>query len=237
MKIKFLVIIALFSTLLFCACGQFPDPIIPTKDSEISTEITDETVTHNMEDTKVDFPSEDLAVQCMQAVVTADVAQDVAPWITENSQNKAQSLANYYPGAYYTVRMKHVATAGNYDIFSYYLEEAVEGGQKEESYCLLYRAGDRYQLCAHEQTQQDITNRFLCALCGGSGSIRTGNPIACGICSGTGWQYIPNAYYDAGTNMWMGQHIGCGGCGGSGWTGTYTTITCAGCHGIGYNFS
>ena len=71
-----------------------------------------------------------------------------------------------------------------------------------------------------------------CQQCQGSGSITTGR-IACAICGGTGQQYIPNQYYDATLNMWMGGYVGCGGCGGSGYTGSGTTSVCPSCGGDG----
>lgn len=71
-----------------------------------------------------------------------------------------------------------------------------------------------------------------CQQCKGSGSITTGR-TACAICGGTGQQYIPNQYYDAALNMWMGGYVGCGGCGGSGYTGAQETAQCPSCGGDG----
>lgn len=52
----------------------------------------------------------------------------------------------------------------------------------------------------------------------------------------SGTQYIPNAYYDAGTGMWMGNYISCSGCGGSGHIGSSSFTPCDNCDGRRYVF-
>ena len=71
---------------------------------------------------------------------------------------------------------------------------------------------------------EDITTSsatfITCPNCGGMGRF------TCGICGGSGQQYIPNMFYDP-VMGWTGGYQGCGGCGGSGGT------VCPSCGGSG----
>ena len=80
-------------------------------------------------------------------------------------------------------------------------------------------------------------SQYTCSKCSGTGSysVQTSAPIACGICGGTGQQYMDMLYHDG--IMWQGGYICCSGCGGSGQLngGNIEYHTCTQCGGTGYS--
>lgn len=87
---------------------------------------------------------------------------------------------------------------------------------------------------SHETTfppSTDIRHR-RCPSCGGNGQVLISDRTVCGICGGSGLQYIPNQYYDQ-IMGWMGGYIACSGCGGSGYVVFQYWVPCFTCNGTG----
>lgn len=78
-------------------------------------------------------------------------------------------------------------------------------------------------------------SQYTCSKCSGTGtySVSSSAPIACGICGGTGQQYIDMLYHDG--VMWQGGYVACSGCAGSGQisNGNIEYHTCTWCGGTG----
>lgn len=179
----------------------------------------------------------ELATECLESLVNAKNTTEAAAWLTADSQDRAQSILNFYKGLPLEVKVEYKKSFKGYDIFYYEVRNTNTNELFDSSFSALCREGDKYLVCLSQQMQSDIHKEFLCKKCNGSGNTSTNISTACGICGGTGFQYIPNAYYDAALNMWMGQNMACSGCGGSGHIGGGSNTTCTGCNGYGLNFN
>ena len=80
-----------------------------------------------------------------------------------------------------------------------------------------------------------MENEIVCHHCSGSGQVSSnGSAMSCGICGGSGQQYIPNLYFDQ-IMGWQGGYVCCSGCGGSGVT-NVSWSTCPFCEGSGLRY-
>lgn len=179
----------------------------------------------------------ELAKECLNSLVNAKSINEATAWLTSDSQDRAQSILNFYKGLPLEVKVEYKKSFNGYDIFYYEVRNTNTNELFQSSFSALCREGDKYLVCLSQEMQSDIYKEFLCEKCNGSGNMSTNISTACGICSGTGFQYIPNAYYDVTLNMWMGQNMACGGCGGSGHIGGGSNTICTGCNGYGLNFN
>ena len=182
------------------------------------------------------FPNQHLAEECLLSIFTASSADDIIPYLAEDSQHRAQELLEHYNKPDATVTAEYSCSVDGYDVYHYTAIYSPAEGEREDDYVILQPHHDRYVVTIDTDVVNHIKEQKRCHSCSGSGVLTTGNRTVCGICSGTGFQYIPNAYYDSATNMWMGQNIGCGGCGGAGYTGIGSNVTCGSCNGSGVVF-
>ena len=182
--------------------------------------------------------TDELAAQCLDKVLNAKTVDEITKHITKDSQERAESILEFYEGKSFSLMAKYESCFKGYDIFYYEARDPESNDLLEKDYCIMSFDGDKYLLCLNADVINELREKFLCSLCGGSGSLTTGTDAACATCGGTGVQYIPSAYYDVTLQMWMGQNISCSGCGGSGrLTGTSSTTVCGGCNGKGIKFN
>ena len=177
-----------------------------------------------------------LAAQGLENLIKADTAEAAKAFMTEDSWDMAQTLIDIFPDEEPEVTAEIKASNGEYAICYYTVHFPSHTEPFQSGYAIFQRGEDAYKLCENAEVHNKVIAPYLCNTCGGGGSVTTGTPVTCAICGGTGTQYIPNAYYDAGMNMWMGQYMGCSGCGGSGHIGGTTTSICGTCTGVGFVF-
>lgn len=231
MKRAIAIVSVIAVVMSFAACGNTLSP------SGLSVgKVTPVQTTTTAPTPEIQWPNDDLALQCMEAVVNCPSAEELAPYLTNDSQDQAESLAEIGSPGQYTVDAQYKGEYKGYDMYIMAVTDKIIDEIFQINVVLMERNEDCYKMCQNPATLQQLQEYLTCTVCHGSGSIVTGNRNACGICGGTGVQYIPNAYYDAVMNMWMGQTIGCGGCGGAGYIGANTTATCSHCAGTGMVF-
>jgi len=180
-------------------------------------------------------PDAALAAQCLENMINAESVESMKAYMTEDSQSRAQEMFDHYTVKDTKVKAEYKCHCNGYDVFSYVVETQA-GETAEEGVAMFFRDENGYKLCVNTDAQAKLLETLKCHACSGSGAIVTGNPTTCAACGGVGTQYIPNAYYDAALNMWMGQTIACAGCGGSGQIGG-GSVACAACGGIGILFN
>lgn len=238
---KILVTILLLSLVtVFAACGE-PNTTVyygsrQTTGSNAASQATTDSSFGFWEDPAPAFPSEKLAEECLLAVISATTVEQITPYLDTDSADRAQALLDYYSKTSPSVTVEYSCSVDSYDVFHYTTVYAPGDGEFEDDYAVLKPQGDRYVVTVNPDVINYVKAQKSCHSCSGSGVVTSGNRNTCGICGGTGSQYIPNAYYDSATGMWMGQHMSCSGCGGAGYTGIGTNITCENCNGTGIDF-
>lgn len=244
MKKLVLAVAVLSLILLFAACGENTTPYTPAQPPVNNAQPSGNnsqpsgTTAKNDSETEFTLPIQDdsvLAAQCLTDLICAKTEEEAKATLTEDSHDRAGQLMEHYPDGTPEVTAEFHSSRDGYDIYYYTIRYPDLDGE-ETGYTLFKKVDGRYLLCVNTQVQQSVFSHYQCSTCGGSGNGTPGSQITCGICGGTGQQYIPNAYFDPGTNMWMGQYIGCSGCGGSGHTGNIPATPCPACNGIGYRF-
>lgn len=248
MKKIILFVLCLAVAMTLCSCGANSDKS-DNKSDDNRTKITAPSIAGESDSTpngngagmgnaaeeetnKISWPNDELARQCLSAAVQAQTEEELLPYLTADSAERAQAVLNHYPDSVPTIRLTYETHFENYDIFSYTLTYT-DNDYTETLMMLMERGENGYRLCINPDAQNAFANEYRCTRCQGNGTITTGNRTACAICGGTGQQYIPNQYFDPITNMPMGGYIGCGGCGGSGYIGQQNTEQCPVCEGFG----
>lgn len=193
-----------------------PDPIISTIDTQEET------------DAGTEVPIDELEAIILNIMEATD-AETVKQYLSSESFDNAQGLVESYAGTEYEATLEYAAEYDDYIVCRYHAFEGTE--QIEDGYLIFTIENNNYKLCVNQDINNDFYEHFECSGCGGNGTINTGATSTCGICGGTGQQYIPNLYYDAALG-WQGGYTGCSGCGGAGHTGAITT-TCPTCNGRG----
>lgn len=232
--VLFALCLAIVATL--CSCSQSQGnshgtPINTTSTGDGSSTQDANSTQTPIQSTSTESPKADetSAATALKMVAHASTAEEALPYLVDATEERAQQLAEYYPNNV-EVDMHYVTAFRDYEVFKNTVSDP-DTGASETGYCLMQRGEDGYRVCGSTDLLNDMVAQFRCKTCNGQGSTTIGDRIACGICSGTGQQYIPNQYFDAALNMWMGGYVGCGGCGGSGFTGNAVTNTCPTCLG------
>lgn len=182
------------------------------------------------------FDPQEMSAMCLAAISAAANEEELKPLLTIDSRERIPGLLTYYGSQERDVITEYKLSTGGYDIFYYEMHDSGSGEPFERGYCLLVPQDDHYVLCANAEVQMEVLDPYFCKTCDHTGTVYTGNRTACAICGGTGWQYLPNAYFDPVMNMWMGQNVGCGGCGGSGYVSGQSASICPSCNGHGLIF-
>lgn len=175
------------------------------------------------------------AAECYAAVIEAETLEEFEKYtINKDGQEYYEGLKESIGGRKYSVEAKKLGEFKDYEVFGMVCTSKTDKNEVVKNFELFEKKGDDYYLVLNASIAEELYEQCLCNACKGNGTITTGQNI-CSICSGTGVQTIPNAYYDA-VMGWMPQTVGCGGCGGSGYTGNTHTTDCSTCKGIGFIF-
>ena len=183
-------------------------------------------------ETDSDKDAQALFIQWKDRIGAAQSSEEAAQWF-----NKVES-GDKIDLEYHKYHDRDVSIESVHKCLEYegkdivFLKVTVDGEKKEWIYTFDV-CEDGYRYYHDEELFDEIVPLITCPACGGTGQIMSGHGTVCGICGGSGQQYIPNLYYDG--VMWQGGYIGCGGCGGSGYTGT-TWSTCLRCSGSGIRY-
>lgn len=223
-----------------CSCGMMAEykEIYDSAESIISEaaeEVKEGMAEYKEESANSEAMAENIekARECLEGIMNEGDTESIKEFLTDDSLDKAQELFEHYSGAEFEVTVEKAGDFEGYELYKYTAK--VKNGEGEESGIVVLLAGDDgYKLCMDPKVHQNINENILCASCSGTGSVLSGGN-ACGICGGTGQQYIPNAYFDAALGMWQGQYQACSGCGGAGMTGA-SYVPCASCGGCGLIF-
>lgn len=228
-----LVIFVLAVGAVFTGCTsdvKVDDPEVTTE-QYVTSENATETDGTTASTTTTSHQTELSVSDCLEKLASAETAEEVENYVTENTYDKADAIASAYPGISYDATTEKIGDYGIYEVHKYELFDETTSELVEKSMVLCLKTDDGYLICSNNDVLSEFSNSCCCSTCGGSGSIYTGT--TCAICSGTGQQYIPNAYFDAALNMWQGQYQACSGCAGAGMTGG-TNVICSGCGGSGF---
>lgn len=174
------------------------------------------------------------AQECLSAVVNAKAPEDMDDLVTNNYDGYFDRIKETLPADKYTVTANKIGSYGEHDVYSCTIKETAK--PESSITCLeVFKKGDGgYRIETNQEILDEIVEKCMCGTCNGSGKTAVqGN--TCAICAGTGVQYYPNTYYDAATNMWMGETRACSGCAGAGTLGGAAS-ECPTCHGHGLAF-
>lgn len=175
------------------------------------------------------------AQDCLSAVIHADCAEDLDDLTTNNYDGYFEKLQTIFPKEKYIATAEKVTDYKEYEVYECEIKEASNPDSKFHCFEVFKKGGKGYLIETDQAVIDEIVEKYRCSTCQGSGKLAAqGN--ACAICSGTGVQYYPNAYYDAALQMWMGETRACSGCAGPGTVGGMTE-TCHRCQGHGVVFS
>lgn len=233
-------IAAVAMTVSLCSCGMFGEykEIYDSAESIISEaaeEVKEGMAEYKEESAKNEARAENIekAAECLESVMNEGDAEGIKEFLTDDSFDRAQELFDHYSGAEFDVTVEKAGEYEGYELYKYSARQRGGDGW-ENGIVVLLAVEDGYKLCMNPKVHQDVNDNLICASCSGTGSILSGGNT-CGICGGTGQQYIPNAYFDAALGMWQGQYQACSGCGGAGMTGA-SSVTCGSCGGCGLIF-
>ena len=219
MKLKAILALTILLTTILCGCQS----LVLSTPAPSTDHSTDPVITFD----------DQLAAEALTALVEAKSGEELATWLCDNSKDLADALLAHYQGRDVSVKAQYRTKFQDYDIFYFEMKDS-SGEMIESGYCLFEKNGDTYLCCVNSEIQQAMLDAFRCKLCVGTGQINNSTWNVCGICGGVGTQYIPNAYFDPATNMWMGITQACGGCGGAGGFYSGLPISCANCGGDGF---
>lgn len=241
MKKLFCMVLALLCVVMMAACDQntlsasVESNKSPTTDTQKhNTETNAPSFFENIFESKNAWPSEKKAEECLLGFVNAQSIEEATAFANADSADDVKNTWASFSGNTYRAE---VSFAGEFEGLHVFLCKLIPAGSDQihtTAFVIMRQQDDHYALCLQQSVQNRLVTQCLCPTCNGNGQIYTGGNV-CAICTGTGWQYIPNAYFDAGLQQWMGQHVGCGGCGGAGhFGGAYTS--CGTCRGFGLIF-
>ncbi|MBQ8550341.1 MAG: hypothetical protein IJ426_03275 [Clostridia bacterium] len=181
-------------------------------------------------------PTDGMSVEeCYLAIMDSKNAEEMSEYIcVGKAEDYYSNVEKLFGGDTFTVSADYSGTYGGYEVYYLTIKSKTDKSKTMSNFEIFKKEGDDYKLALDAETISKINTECLCPTCKGVGSFTTGGN-ACGICGGTGVQYYPNAYFDAGTNMWMGETRACSGCAGAGHMGG-TTTNCSTCHGRKYVF-
>ena len=174
--------------------------------------------------------------ECYWSVIHSKSADEMAAYVSVGDANDYYgNVQNVFGSDTYSVKAEASGHYDGYEVFYITVQSNSDKSKTMSNFELFEKKGNNYYLVLDADTISEINQNCVCPSCAGTGGITTGQNT-CGICGGTGTQYIPNAYYDAGTGMWMGNYISCSGCGGSGHIGSSSFTPCDNCDGRRYVF-
>lgn len=174
--------------------------------------------------------------ECMLAVIHSKSAAEMAPYVSVGDANDYyNNVKNLFAGDTFSVKAEKSGHYNGYEVFYITIKSNSDKSKTMSNFEIFEKKGNNYYIALDADTINEINQNCVCPTCAGTGGVTTGGNV-CGICSGTGVQTIPNAYYDATLNMWMPQTSACGGCGGSGYAGSGTFTPCGNCDGRRYVF-
>lgn len=175
------------------------------------------------------------AEECFLAIAYADSVEEMANYIcVGEAKDYYERVKSLFGGDTFSVTAEFSGTYEDYEVFYLTIKSKTDKSKEMANFEIFKKVGDDYKLALDAEAISKINTECLCPTCKGAGAFTTGGNT-CGICGGTGVQYYPNAYFDAGTNMWMGETRACSGCAGAGHFGG-STKTCSTCHGRKYVF-
>ena len=169
------------------------------------------------------------AEKSLLAAIKAENVEQAAQYMETDSTEQMQNILNNYSQYDFEVEMDYLGKTDEMDIFRCEMIHVADGSTLNTTFVFGTEMNDRYVFCEKEDFLAKMKENVLCRTCNASGTIFNGG-TACAICSGTGQQYYPNAYYNGW--QWIGQYQACSGCAGAGYF-NQRTQTCSICHGVG----
>ena len=104
----------------------------------------------------------ELATECLESLVNSKNTTEAAAWLTTDSQDRAQSILNFYKGLPLKVNVEYKKSFKGYDIFYYEVRNTNTNELFDSSFSALCRKGDKYLVCLSQEMQSDIYEEFLC---------------------------------------------------------------------------
>ena len=168
------------------------------------------------------------AQECIANISQSPNVNTLRQYLTADSYDAAEAVWSNWSSLDPAVEIEYIGKYKEYDVFLIAAKYRVTG-KEERGFMLLKEENGSYKACANEEVLRKAQDDIVCNVCAGNGKVQNGGQV-CGICGGTGQQYIPNAYYDGW--MWQGLWQACAGCGGAGRVGVVYR-DCAYCAGDG----
>ena len=209
----FAMLLAVLMILSCTACADAPET---PKDSD------------SLKPSKSSSALEKKAEDSFMAVVNAENVEAAAHYMETDTPEQLQDKLDFCKKHNFRVEMDYIGEVEDKDIFKCKIILA-DDSILDSPFVFGTELNDRYVFCEKEAFLTEMKNELLCHTCNASGKI-TSAGTACAICSGTGQQYYPNAYYNGW--LWIGQYQACSGCAGAGYF-NQRTQTCSICHGVG----
>ena len=174
--------------------------------------------------------------ECFLAVAYSKSAKEMAKYLCAGDAEEYYGrVKNLFGGDTYTVTAEFSGTYKDYEVFYLTVKSKTDKSKEMKNFEIFKKVGNDYKLALDAKTINEINENCVCPTCNATGTAMGGG-TACAICAGTGVQYYPNAYYDAGTGMWQGETRACSGCAGAGYLGG-SVKTCTTCKGRKYVFN
>ena len=176
------------------------------------------------------------AEECYLGVIESNSAKEMSEYTYgDAAEDYYDNVEHLFGGDDFSVKAEYSGKYKEYDVFYLTVTSKSNKSKQMSNFELFKKVDNDYLLVLGRDLINEVNRECVCPTCGGTGGASThGN--ACAICAGTGVQYYPNSYFDAGTGMWMGETRACSGCGGAGYLGGTTSGNCGTCHGRKYVF-
>ncbi len=189
---------------------------------------------HRDDDSKPTVSETNTVEECLTAVLNARSAAELDGWITDNFDGYYEQMKGHFPADDYVVSVEKLGEFQEREVYTFTITEAGKSDAPVSGVEVFKKDGTQYRVETNQEFIGKLVEECTCRTCDGSGKLVTSNHV-CGVCAGTGVQYYPNTYYDAATNMWMGETRACSGCAGAGTLGGAAS-ECPTCHGHGLAF-
>lgn len=174
--------------------------------------------------------------ECYNAVIRSKSAAEMNKYLSTNNANEYFfKVQNLFGGVKCEASAEYAGKYADYEVYYITIRDLDNKSKTMSNFEIFKKEGNNYYLALDAKTINEINENCVCPTCNATGTAMGGG-TACAICAGTGVQYYPNAYYDAGTGMWQGETRACSGCAGAGYLGG-SKKTCTTCKGRKYVFN
>lgn len=175
------------------------------------------------------------AEECYLGVINSKSAEEMCEYTYGDDATEFYgNVEKIFGDDSFTVKAEHSGQYKGYEVYYMTVKSKTDKSKQMSNFELFKEKDGSYYLVLDSDLINEVNRECKCPTCDGSGAATVGGN-ACAICAGTGVQYYPNTYYDAGTGMWMGETRACSGCGGAGYLGG-SSASCHTCDGRRYVF-